>query len=288
MRQEVCPLITTPTSLDVASPLYYVEAGEGEPVVLLHGMGCDNRTWDPVRTELAANWRVLTPDLPGHGRSPKPWRSYSLKLYLAFLTRWLEGLKLGPVHVVGHSLGGALAMALAIERPDLVRSVGAVCSVRLADHTPPRSTLGAFMRFGFAQLFGPPSPQATERFLQQGFGVEPAAVTPEMIALWQQTADLSTRAVISTNRHMRRPESLLFDRLTLVKAPVWLLYGKRDPLFPGVDKVEQVVSRLPAAKLDLMNAGHLPMFERPEDFLPRLKGHLNRVARGNVKELIPS
>lgn len=283
------PLTTTPTSLEAISPLYYIEAGDGEPVVLLHGMGCDNRTWDPVRAELAEGWRVLTPDLPGHGRSPKPWRTYSLKLYLALLTRWLDGLKLGPVHLVGHSLGGALAMALAMERPDLVRSVGAVCSVRLVDHTPPGQALSAFMRFGMAQLFGPPRPRSTQRFLEQGFGVESAGITPEMIALWQQTADLSTRAVISTNRQLRRPESLLFDRLGQVKAPVWLLYGKRDPLFPGVDLVEQVVSRLPAAKLDLMNCGHLPMFERPEDFLPRLKGHLTRVSQaGNVKELIPS
>lgn len=271
-------LATMPTSRNETSPLYYVDTGSGEPVVLLHGLGCDHRTWDGVRPELASKgWRVLTPDLPGHGKSPKPWRSYRLTLYTDYLIRWLETLETGLVHLIGHSLGGALAAAIAMERPDLVRSVGAVCSIRLVNHTPPTPVLLTFMAFGIAQLFGQPSVRATRRFLERGLGCNGTA-TPEMIQLFRETAGSSTRAVLSSNRQLRRPEASLYDRLEQLHCPVWLLWGKRDPLFPGVDPAAWVAERLPKAALEFTDTGHLPMFERPDEFVKRLMGHLMRVS----------
>ncbi len=268
-----------PTSLTAASPLYYEETGGGQPVVLLHGMGCDGRIWEEVRPELARAYRVFTPDLLGHGRSPKPWRRYRPQLYLDYLVRWLEALDVGPVHVVGHSLGGMLALLLAMERPDLVRSVAGVCPVRLVDHTPPREALRAFMRFGLALLFGAPSPGATRRLLTEGMGMPEGALTPEMVARMRESFHRSARAVRSTNGQIRRPEAVLTGRLHEVKCPVWLLWGKRDPLFPGVEEMARVAERMPEALPEFMDAGHLPMLEKPEEFLRRLMGHLERVSK---------
>lgn len=259
--------------------MYYVEAGGGDPVVLLHGMGGDSRTWDLVRPRLAGNYRVFVPELPGHGRSPKPRGAYDADFYTGYLVRWLETLGVGPVHLVGHSLGGAIAVNLALARPDLVRSLGAVSSVRLVDHRPPGPVLRTFARFGLAQLFGPPSARATRRFLERGFGVAPRLLTPELIAVCQEAAGLSRRAVLKTNRVLQRPGSVLYDRLDKLHCPVWLAWGTHDPLFPGREKVAEVARRVSQATLDLMDCGHLPMFELPEAFGDQLEAHLKR-ARG--------
>lgn len=276
-------LATEPTTLTDASPLYYVENGTGPPVVLLHGMGADSRTWDGIRPYLAeAGFRILTPDLPGHGRSPKPWRSYRLPFYLAYLTRWLRRLQTGPVHLVGHSLGGALAAAMAIHEPDMVASVGGICPIRLIDHRPPVQVLSVLARYGFSQLLGRPSEGATRRMLERAFGLPSEAVTPDLISLWQETAMASRRAVISTNQQLQKPEFALQSRLGEIRCPVWLLWGKRDPFFPGVDTVTGITATLPAAAQDFSDSGHLPMFERPDQLARRVESHLKKVTAARL------
>ncbi len=259
--------------------MYWAEEnGGGAPVVLVHGMGCDHRTWDLVRPVLGRTWRVLTPDLPGHGRSPKPRVTYDFPFYTSQLAAWLDGLGVGPVHLVGHSLGGALAVALTLERPDLVASVATVSSVRLVDQRPPAHVLRAFMRFGLAQALWKPSRRATRRFLEDAFGVSPSQVTDEMITLWQETHQQSRRAVLSTNRALRWPESLLYARLDQVKKPTAMFWGTRDPLFPGQERIVEVARRFGEASYELMDCGHLPMFEQPEAFLGWLQRHLDAVS----------
>lgn len=268
-------MVTSPAPLAAPSPLFYVQEGSGAPLVLLHGLGCDHRTWDGVRPELSRARTVITPDLPGHGRSPKPWGRYDLEFYLKHLIRWLTVLSVGPVDLVGHSWGGALAVALASRRPDLVRSVGGVSAVRMVDHLPPAPALRSFGAFGRAQLFGRPSEAATRRFLEQGLKMPPDLITPEMVKLWQETAVASTRPAFCTSWQMRR--SLLFDRLPKIRCPVWILWGERDPFYPGPQRMKKVVARLREATLETMDAGHLPMFEAPGGFQAKLEAHLQRV-----------
>lgn len=265
-----------PVSLHAVSPLYYEESGTGEPLVLLHGMGCDQRIWNVVRADLNTLCHMFTPDLPGHGQSPKLRGRYDLEFYAATVARWLDALSLGPVHVVGHSLGGAVAIMLALERPDLVRSVGAVSAVRLAPHRLPGRVLAEFMAFGLSQLLGRPSRGAVRRFLHNGFGVPPGRITPEMVQLFQESAAASTLAVLQTNRRLAGRESLLYSRLRQVQCPAWLLWGRLDPLYPGEDLVKKVAGRL-WARVDYTECGHLPMLERPLEFVGHLLAHLEEV-----------
>lgn len=98
-----------------------IEAGAGEPLLLIHGVGMRAEAWEPQIMALAADARVIAVDLPGHGASdPLPGKP-TLPDYVAWAARVIQALGLGPVSVAGHSMGSLIATGLAIERPDLVR-----------------------------------------------------------------------------------------------------------------------------------------------------------------------
>jgi pimeloyl-ACP methyl ester carboxylesterase len=105
--------------------LAYVERGKGEAVVLVHGSLVDYRFWAPQEEALSAHYRVISysrrfhyPNGPGQGDA-----EYSLAVHAADLVALIENLKLGAVHLVGHSAGGAVAAVVALEHPELVRSL---------------------------------------------------------------------------------------------------------------------------------------------------------------------
>lgn len=116
-------------------PPYLGDVGEGAPTLLLvHGWGCDGDDWAALLPALAPRHRVLVPDLPGHGRTPpvpapsgapNPYAPRALARELAAL---VERLGAGPVVAVGHSMGGHVVSALAVEHPRLVRSVVTVAT----------------------------------------------------------------------------------------------------------------------------------------------------------------
>lgn len=102
--------------------LYTRRSGEGRPVVLLHGLFGSGANLGALARSLRDGYRVLAPDLPGHGRSPTQVR-YDLSGMAATLSAWLSREEVGKAHLVGHSLGGKIAMQLALEYPDQVRSL---------------------------------------------------------------------------------------------------------------------------------------------------------------------
>jgi len=101
-------------------------AGGHAPVVLLHGLNDAHFTWRRIAPELARDRVVFVLDLPGHGQSERPDASYELAWYARVVARWIEGLKLEQVDIVGHSLGGGIAQMLLLEpncRPRIRRVV---------------------------------------------------------------------------------------------------------------------------------------------------------------------
>lgn len=103
--------------------VYYEKHGQGEPVLLIHGLGSSTEDWEPQVEALARDFTVVTYDVRGHGKTAKPAGAYSVPQFAADAARLLEHLALGPLQVMGLSMGGMIAFQLAADRPDLVRSL---------------------------------------------------------------------------------------------------------------------------------------------------------------------
>ena len=117
-----------------AGRLHRVSQGEGEPIVLVHGSWTDHTTWAAVQPILASTHRAVAYDRRGHSRSGPADGLGSRRVHEDDLIALVEELDVGPVHLVGNSFGGTLALAVAARRPDLVRSVTA--------HEPPLVDVG--------------------------------------------------------------------------------------------------------------------------------------------------
>ncbi len=127
--------------------IYYQEVGAGPTVILLHAAGADGAEWSEVIGPLAARYRVVTPDLVGHGRSGKPSLAYRIGTLADFLAGFLDALGLDRADLVGHSASGAAAATVALRHPARVGrlvlvdagyayAVPAVADPRQLGHTP--------------------------------------------------------------------------------------------------------------------------------------------------------
>ena len=106
----------------------YRMAGSGPPIVLIHGITASSVVWEPVAPRLARHHTVLAPDLLGHGQSAKPRGDYSMGAFASGIRDLVVSLGLGPVTVVGHSLGGGVAMQFAYQFPERVGRLALVSS----------------------------------------------------------------------------------------------------------------------------------------------------------------
>ena len=121
---------------------------EAVPIVLLHGLGSSSTDWAFQRPALAARYRVLVPDLRGHGRSSRPRGHWTVVAMARDVAALLAMLDAPPAHVVGLSLGGCVAQALALEQPARVRSLTLVNTFARPISAGPRSTLRLLARLG--------------------------------------------------------------------------------------------------------------------------------------------
>src|SRR5829696_9885116 len=101
----------------------YLAAGEGPPLVLLHGAGDNALDWRWVMPSLAATHRLYAPDLPGSPDSARPAADYSPPFFERFVAAFVDALGIGPATFVGNSLGGLIALRLALSDPVRVKSL---------------------------------------------------------------------------------------------------------------------------------------------------------------------
>jgi 3-oxoadipate enol-lactonase len=106
--------------------IYFEVTGQGEPLLFIHGLASSSRSWKKQVPLFSQHYRVITFDIRGHGRSDKPIEPYSIELFASDARELMRSLGINSAHVVGFSMGGMVAFQLAVDAPELVRSLVAV------------------------------------------------------------------------------------------------------------------------------------------------------------------
>ena len=218
----------------------YQVAGEGEPVVLVHGLAATRLCWYPVAPALARSCRIFLVDLPGFGTVRHYPGGFVLAEAASWLQRWMAAAGLDQAHLVGHSLGGYLCLRLAVARPQVVKRLVLVAPAGVPLE---RSWLGhvvALLRGAVCTTPGDLGRAAYDAW-QAG-----------LITLWRVLRDLLAADV-------RRD-------LAAVAAPTLLVWGERDTVIPLSAGLTMRAS-IPCARLVVLpGAGHVPMIDRPGPF----------------------
>jgi 3-oxoadipate enol-lactonase len=238
---------------------FYELNGAGDPVVLIHGLGSSARDWEQQVPALADRYRVLTYDIRGHGRTSKPRGPYSVTQFAKDLVLLLEGIGHRPAHVVGISMGGMIAFQLAVDRPDLVRSLVIVNSGPALVPSKLAEYLAVWSRIAIAKLRGPgvmggvlaprlfPSPdqeplrrQFVERWAENDKDAYYAAL----------------RAIIGWS---------VRDSVGGIRCPVLVVAADHD--YTPVSAKEAYLAQIPGATLKVIaDSRHATPMERPEAF----------------------
>lgn len=242
--------------------------GTGDPVVLIHGLGSSARDWEQQLPALADYYRVLTYDVRGHGQSSKPRGPYSVAQFAKDLALLLERLEHRPAHVVGISMGGMIAFQLAVDRPDLVRSLVIVNSgpalvpSTLAEH------LAVWSRIAIAKVRGPSAmggvlaprlfPSPDQEPLRRRF-----------VERWAENDKdayyASLRAIIGWS---------VRDRVGEIRCPVLVVAADHD--YTPVSAKEAYLGLIPGASLKVVaDSRHATPMERPQAFNSMLREFLD-------------
>jgi len=238
--------------------LYYQETGKGDTVVLVHGMGSDHTVWGGLIPLLQTNYRVLAVDLRGHGYSCKTPGPYSLDLFATDLLMLLESLDIGKAHFLGHSLGGAVLLKLALHHPEKMYSLTFISSFARLD-SPLEKKLNTLLKIlseqGYEAFFDACLPLTyTLEFLeenQESFSLI-KATTSQMVSLTSLTNTLQTCLQID-----------LKDDLSEIDVPSLIIAGCEDTFTPPHHGIF-IRNNLKKGKMVTMEGvGHNLLVEQP-------------------------
>lgn len=238
----------------------YERAGEGLPLVLVHGAAQDARAWRPQLSALADELTVVAWDEPGAGRSSDLPPDFGLADYADCLAALIEALALGPAHVAGLSWGGTVAQELYRRHPELVRTLIMVDTYAGWKGSLPEHEVRARVAGAREMLAAPP--EEFDPTLPGLFAGEPP---PELVPLLDEMAADVRPASLGTQLPLMA-EADQRDLLPRIEVPTLLVWGERDARSP-LHVARQFEDAIPDTELVVIpGAGHLSQLERPERF----------------------
>lgn len=238
----------------------YVEAGSGPVVVLLHGLGGNSTNWAFNTAALAQKFRVVVPDQVGFGQSDKPFINYRIGTYVDFLDKFLAELKVERATLVGNSMGGWVAALYTLKYPSKVERL---VLVDAAGFAPPKE-------FDLNALAGlNPSTRDEMKRLANLVFFNPmfksdAAVD---VLLTQRLSAGDGYTIQRLVESIYRGDDMLDGKLSAVKQPVLLVWGREDGLTPLAREGEKFKRELPSAQMLVFDqCGHVPQVEKAAEF----------------------
>ena len=251
-----------PYLADLYYQAYQADDPDRKTLILIHGAGGDHLSW-PTQLRRLSGYRVYTPDLPGHGKS----RGHGLQRIPAYgeaILKWMRDLQLPKVVLGGHSMGGAIALWMAINHPELLHglvlmSTGATLPVNLSLIEELATQVGF--------------PTAVENIIRWSFSsrIEPALAEN----MKKQMLKLRPSVLAGDFRACDR-----FDikrELDQVQVPTMVMVGDEDKMTP-IRFAEELVGGINGSKLEVVKAsGHMLAIEQPEVVTKKVRGFIDRV-----------
>lgn len=251
----------------------YVDEGSGEVLLLLHGMAGSSQTWRSVIKPLSRRFRVIAPDLPGHGESTKPRSDYSLGAFAVLLRDLLDELGVTRATIIGHSLGGGVAMQFLYQHPDYAQRLILIGSGGLGPDVgltlrllsapgaelimpiiAPRQVLTAGDRvWSWLRKAGIEAPRGEE--IWRSYSTFSDAPTRQaFLRTLRSVVDYRGQAVSALNRLNTRTE-----------LPIMAIWGEKDAIIP-VKHAYAAQQARPDIRLEVLaGVGHFPQVERPAE-----------------------
>ena len=242
--------------------VYYEKSGRGQPLVFIHGLGSSAQDWESQVAVFSKNYQVIAFDLRGHGRSAKPAGPYSMSLFASDTAALLKSLGIDSAHIVGISLGGAVAFQLALDSPALVNSVPSLGGTPEQAKAEIDRRVGIVRQMGMRamgealvpNLFPKPEHEALRRsFVERWAANDPQAYIESTLSMlgWDVT-----------------------DKLDSIHCPVLIIASDQD--YMPVAAKEAYLKRMPDAQLVVIpDAHHAVPMEAPEKFNTALSAFLS-------------
>ena len=257
--------------------IHYDLSGAGDPTVLVHGSLVDGSTWGPVRAGLAQSLAVLVYDRRGHGESTGPIRRRPVRDDAEDLAELLRSIDLYPVHLIAHSYGGAVALRLASDRPEMVRSLALhePPFVSLLEEDPATAPEAERLRAGtnaILERVRAGDIEAGAREIVNAFSVEEGA--------WDRLPPEVRTGLV---RHVPRwaeelgdPEATRISRAVLSELliPALVTTGERSPPFLHRISTRLAESLRNATLRTLPGVGHVPHLSDPDQFIASVHSFL--------------
>jgi len=256
--------------------LAYIDEGKGqETILMIHGLGSYLPAWKKNIGELSKNYRVIAIDLPGYGKSSKLPHSGLMTFYAGVVSEFIKKLDLGAVNLAGHSMGGQIAMVLALEKPEQVKRLILVDPAGFeAFHAGQKNWFKDVMTPNLVRLT---TVDAIETNLASNFYRMPddAKFMIEDRIVMRDAKDFEAYCLaVARSVHGMVDEPVL-DKLSAISMPTLIFFGVNDMLIPNrylnpgfTRKIaEKGASLIKRSKLILVpKCGHFMMFEKPEVF----------------------
>jgi 2-hydroxy-6-oxonona-2,4-dienedioate hydrolase len=242
--------------------LHYREMGRGPTVVLLHGLGADGTRWERNIGPLSRNFRVIALDQIGFGQSDKPMANYHNGMLSEFLVRFLAAIGVANASLIGNSMGAQVALHAAVHHPEVVDRLVLVDGGNVRPAGAPA-----------------PPPMAPER--QRIMNGVTSEETRELLGLLIHDKNLITDRMVDETlmTHLQssyaigkileagpKLNSLSEEEVRTVKSPALIIWGNNDAL-TGPAAADRLVGIIPGARRVVIDdAGHMPQWERPDEF----------------------
>ena len=252
--------------------MHYAEMGQGDPVILLHGLWGGRNEWTHTIEPMAQDYRVIALDLIGFHGSDKPEAKYHNALLSQFLAGFIEAMGYDKVTLMGHAMGGNTATYTAVHYPDLVERLvlvdGAGYRNPNRDPTAPPSAGMLRMR----RITTGSTIAATRSFLTrrvQDKSLVTDAWAEEAFSMWLNSA----RAI---GDMLGEGGDVTEEEMKTIKVPTLIVWGREDRAFPlrNADRLEADIEG--AQKVVFDDTGHLPQMEQPDEFNRVVLEFLNR------------